>query len=183
MHDGGHRGHGSDPRRRGHELEGHRGTVTDVAIVPDGTLAVTTGSDHTVRLWNIAGGFESHVLRGHTRRVTSVKITPDGSRAITTSRDRTARIWDLIQGKELYILRGHTHRVPSAVISSDGGCAVTISGDDTARTWNVNTGMSLQTVALAARPTSVDVFGNGTGLSMILGDASGAVTMFSSQTT
>ena len=37
-------------------LTGHDGEVFSMAITPDGALAVSGGSDRTVRVWDLAAG-------------------------------------------------------------------------------------------------------------------------------
>ena len=80
-----------------------KGTIYDLAISPDGRLALTASRDKTARLWDIASGREIHVLKGHAGWVRSVAFSPDSRRALTGSgpRDHTMRLWDVASGHEL----------------------------------------------------------------------------------
>ena len=51
-----------------HTLQGHAGIVGSAIFSPDGRTAVTTGSDHTVRLWDVATGKEPSGLVSNTAR-------------------------------------------------------------------------------------------------------------------
>ncbi|RYZ81300.1 MAG: hypothetical protein EOP04_24255, partial [Proteobacteria bacterium] len=39
-----------------HELKGHTGTIKGLAWSPDGTILITSASDHTIRLWDWQAG-------------------------------------------------------------------------------------------------------------------------------
>ncbi|MFG2821682.1 AAA family ATPase, partial [Kitasatospora sp. NPDC048365] len=134
---------------RVHTLMGHTGSVTAVAVIagPDGPLAVTTSSDRTAIVWNLATGRRLHTLTGHTGSVSAVAVVagPDGPLAVTTSSDRTAIVWNLITGRRLHTLEGHTGEVRAVVAEPDGPLAVTTSWNGTAIVWNLITGRRLYT--------------------------------------
>ncbi|HZF55699.1 MAG TPA: protein kinase [Polyangiaceae bacterium] len=73
-------------------LRGHRGLLTDIAVSPDGSRAVTASRDKTIRLWDLGSG-EGRVLGSHEDSVTSVAFSPDGERVVSASDDGTARLW------------------------------------------------------------------------------------------
>ncbi|HHP7244422.1 MAG TPA: WD40 repeat domain-containing protein [Elainellaceae cyanobacterium] len=54
-----------------------------------------SGSQNTVRIWNLHIGKEVRVLRGHTSLVTAVAANPDHRLIISGSEDRTVRIWGI----------------------------------------------------------------------------------------
>ena len=83
------------------QLIGHDDWVWAVAVTADGTRAVTSGDDRTVRVWDLATGREQAQLTGHTGEVLAVAVTADGTRAVTGGDDRTVRVWDLATGKEV----------------------------------------------------------------------------------
>ena len=83
-------------------LTGHIDGVSAVACTTtsDGRIiAVTTGGDLAVRVWDaLAGQPIGTPLTGHTRMISAVAcITTDDGRviAITASHDDTVRIWDV----------------------------------------------------------------------------------------
>ena len=70
---------------------------------PDGSKLVTTGSDKTAKLWDVATGKELATLRGHTRDVTGAAFSPDGTKIVTGSADDTARLY-VVNIKDLIAL-------------------------------------------------------------------------------
>lgn len=65
-------------------LQGHNGSITDVAFSPQGNLLATAGEDDTLRLWDVATGKEIVQLRTDTAKSVFpaqrvVKFSPDGS--------------------------------------------------------------------------------------------------------
>ena len=77
---------------------GHSDSVTDVAVSPDGRLAVSASDDHTLKVWGLGTGQELRTLAGHSGPVTGVAISPDRRRAVSASDDHTLRVWDLETG-------------------------------------------------------------------------------------
>ncbi|HEX9112548.1 MAG TPA: hypothetical protein VF845_13795 [Terriglobales bacterium] len=80
-------------------LEGHKKSVFDVMITPNGHLAVSASGDQTLRVWDLENGQTLRTLEGHKDRVSAAAVTPDGLRAVSGSYDRTLRLWDLENGQ------------------------------------------------------------------------------------
>lgn len=71
-------------------LEGHDGTVLNLAVLLDGRLA--SGShDGTIRVWSWRGN-EHQLLEGHTDSIYELIVLEDG-RLVSGSRDGSIRIW------------------------------------------------------------------------------------------
>jgi WD40 repeat protein len=68
--------------------------VTTVAFSPDGQRLASASVDQTIKLWDLATGFEVLTLRGHKGVVNAVAFSPDGQRLATGGEDRTVRLWD-----------------------------------------------------------------------------------------
>ena len=114
-------------------LRGHKGSVGDIAISPNGEYIVSS-DNKTVRLWNLQNvGITT--LREHKNSVTTVAISPDGETIVSGSDDNTVRLWNR-QGEIIHVLRGHQDSVEAVAISPDGGTIVSGSNDKTVRLWN-----------------------------------------------
>ncbi len=92
-------------------LEGHKGIVNAVAILPGGHRAVSGSWDHTLKLWDLDTGKCLRTFEGHTRDVNALAIVPDGNLALSGGSDDTIRMWDLDTGKCLRTFEGHTEPV------------------------------------------------------------------------
>ncbi|MBN2684295.1 MAG: WD40 repeat domain-containing protein, partial [Pontiellaceae bacterium] len=121
-------------------LEGHGGSVTEVALSPDGRRAISGSGDATLRVWDLESGQCLKILEGHGGWVGSVALSPDGRRALSGSSDKTVRVWDLDSGQCLNILEGHSDSVESVALSPDGRRALSGSSDKTVRVWDLESG-------------------------------------------
>ncbi|AZS76879.1 hypothetical protein DDE74_36620 [Streptomyces lydicus] len=132
-------------------LVGHTDLVLAVACteVNGCPIAVTTGWDQTVRVWDLTTGRPlGEPLTGHTERVHAVACTElDGLPiAVTGSSDHTVRVWDLTTGRPLgKPLTGHTNLVLAVACTEVNGSpiAVTTGWDQTVRVWDLTTGRPL----------------------------------------
>jgi len=127
-------------------LEGHTGSVSAVAVAPDGRRAVSASKDKTLRLWDLGTGQTLRTLEGHTDWVSAVAMTPDGRRAVSASEDQTLRVWDLEGGQTIETLEGHTNWIRAVVVTPDGRRAVSASDDRTLRLWDLGTGQTIRTL-------------------------------------
>jgi WD40 repeat protein len=130
------------------DLKGHAGAVKSVAVAADGTLAVSGGEDHSIRVWDLArwGGCR-RVLNGHEHYVSAVALSADGAVIVSGSWDTTVRVWDARTGRGLRVLRGHDGVVNAVAVSGDGTIAVSAGWDRTVRVWDLTTGCCVRTFA------------------------------------
>lgn len=84
-----------------HSFSGHDGPILGLALHPDGRSLATSGSDGTVRLWDLGTGYNHAVLRGHRGRVSALAFHPDGrSLASGGVQPSDVRVWDLTRPVE-----------------------------------------------------------------------------------
>lgn len=127
---------------------GHVGSVSAVAVSPNGRLALSGGDDHTLKLWEIATGREVRTFVGHTKSVCAVAFSPDGQRVLSGGGlyDGSIKLWDVTTGREIRTFSGHTNAVCTVAFSPDGQRV--LSGaqgtDPTLRIWEVGTGQEIR---------------------------------------
>lgn len=84
-------------------LKGHKGPVYDLAIHPSNRIAISTGEDSTVRLWNLMTGKKASGLKlkgAWTRgeKAEHVRFSPDGEWFVVVFRTRVM-VWKTREGK------------------------------------------------------------------------------------
>jgi WD40 repeat protein len=75
-------------------LSGHTKYVWDVAVTPDGRLAVSASNDCTLRVWDRASGLLRSVITGHETSVCSVAINHSGSLVAGKAVNTEKEDWD-----------------------------------------------------------------------------------------
>ena len=113
------------------------------ALSPDGTRAVTTGTDGTARLWAAATGQPLGAPLRHPGVVRHAAFGPDGQRLATACNDGTVRFWTVPGGKLLEPAVRQSSEVRFVGFSPDGRLIVTVDGHNTARVWDAAAGRPL----------------------------------------
>jgi WD40 repeat protein len=120
------------------------GSVTSMAMSPDGKNILCGSADNQIMLWKVAPTkrtrFCQGFLRGHKGPVTSLAFSPDGKYALSGSKDRTIRLWDIARGSLMKVFEGHDDTVNSVAFSPDGKHVFSGGDDCSARLWSVEDG-------------------------------------------
>jgi hypothetical protein len=124
------------------------GCLYDVAVSPDGRLALGAHHDGTLHLWDIKNWREIRRFEGHTERLQRVVFSSDGSRALSGALDKTMRLWDVETGTQLKCFMPHQDNVVGVALSPDGRLALSGSGcpdrDGELILWDIATEMELR---------------------------------------
>src|SRR5213592_1970833 len=68
--------------------------ANSVAFSPDGSRLLTTGDDHTAKIWDVKTGELLLSFEQHGDIVVNGGFSPDGHRVVTASKDKTAAVFD-----------------------------------------------------------------------------------------
>ncbi|AWW43463.1 NACHT and WD repeat domain-containing protein [Streptomyces cadmiisoli] len=128
-------------------LTGHAGDIISVAYSPDGRILASSGSDRTLRLWDMGDPAHPKPLGApirHTGWVQSVAFSPDGQTLASAGEggeeDTLVRLWDLADPTHPtprgLMNAGRFNRVLSAVFSPDGH-TLAAAADDGVLLWDV----------------------------------------------
>jgi WD40 repeat protein len=128
-------------------VQGHTGTVLEVAFAPGGrrmaSLSIRFGTitrwDDSVRVWDLDPEAPLPVLCSHTGTIYPMAYSPDGRWLASGSWDKTVRVWDAATGEPVAVLP-HPNFVWGLAFGPDGSWLVTgCHEDDQLRIWDVAT--------------------------------------------
>jgi WD40 repeat protein len=115
-------------------LTGHISSVRSITVFPNSPLVASSGTDKTVRLWNLETGNLVHVFSGHRNQVFDALLTTNQQRVVTYGLDNTIRVWDPGRGDLLHLLQDGGTSFDTAAVSEDGRW---VAGGDFAGTVHV----------------------------------------------
>jgi len=131
-------------------LDGHTGSVNDLAISRDGSLLAAASGEAglfgELSLWKTATWEKAATLRGHKDSIYAVDISPDGALVATGSYDQKIVLWDVAAGKPLREAAGHNGAVHDLAFHPTGTILASASSDRTVKLWDVATGNRLDTL-------------------------------------
>jgi WD40 repeat protein/serine/threonine protein kinase len=129
-------------------LQGHNYAVESLEFAGDNKRLVGAGQDGTVRIWDLAAGWDSR--RQHVGQVQAVAISPNGRILASGGRDGLVRLWDLANGQLRRSLPGNQGYTlafsPDGKVLAGGTHGAT---DAKVVVWDVETGKVVHTLATA----------------------------------
>ncbi len=126
----------------GSERPAHTDEVTRLEFSDDGQSLLSTSSDYSVKIWNVADGRLRRTLLGHGGGVSSAAFAgPAAEAVISTGADRTARLWTTASGdltpeyraEPESRLQAHFDEIWSATFDPTGRRILTAGRDHSAR--------------------------------------------------
>ena len=117
----------------------HSRTLTRGCIIREkASVAITTSSDHSAKIWCVEAGRCVRTFTGHTRMVRSGQLSPNFDLVATCSEDGSVKIWRLADGICLSTLLwenvgyhvdrgGWEHGVTSSAVFSRNGYSLLVS--------------------------------------------------------
>ncbi|MEO8497659.1 MAG: WD40 repeat domain-containing protein, partial [Planctomycetota bacterium] len=117
------------------EFQGHRDTMYDAELSPDGKILATCSYDRKVILWDAETGESLRTLEGHNDAIYDVAFSPDGTVLATASGDETAKLWLVSNGERLDTLHQPQAEQYVVAFSPDGKYVLAGGADNRIRVW------------------------------------------------
>ncbi len=137
-----------------HQLTGHSGSVTTVAVSPSGQVLASGSTDHRIILWNLQTGTKLHTIEGrslwnhngHGDRVNALHFTPDGTALVSGSDDGTIKLWNLSNRTLISTLSSAEWLISAIAISPDGSLLVSGGANGAIEFWDLERGEFIERI-------------------------------------
>jgi len=125
--------------RKLRELDTKTHGVRCIQVSPDGTRALTGGSDKTVRIWNLDTGIDIRQFAGHAAMIRAAVWLPDGLTVVSVDQNGVMKVWSTETGQLGSTLQVGGDVKGLAVIGEGNQIAVGVRQKETARIeiWNL----------------------------------------------
>lgn len=125
-----------------------KGSISHVALTPDGGRAVTIGIDGGVIVWDLEASSELSRLpahsgqhRGKVDRGADLVTMPSADRVVTTTNNGLLRVWN--PGIREVRTWGHSAKVTCASVAAAGRLAATGAQNGTVKIWDCTDGSEI----------------------------------------
>ncbi len=125
----------ADDKKLIRSFTGHRDTIYDAVLSPDGQLLATCSYDASIILWNVDSREIARTIRGHHGAVFDLAFSPDGMVLASASADETIKLWSVKTGERLDTLSQPEAEQFAVTFSPDGRLIVAGGADNRIRVW------------------------------------------------
>lgn len=115
---------------------GHQGSISCLALSPDGTRVATGDGFPSLQVWQVGSGKKQVEIQGIQEPVKSIVFSPDGETLLVGDLGGWIHEADAHTGKELRRWKAHESRVASMTLSPKGDLLVTGGFDGKVKAWN-----------------------------------------------
>ena len=122
-------------------LEGAKGGITGVVLLPDGRTAATADVAQDVKLWELKTQKELVTFGGERLWYTALALSPDGRRLAAGG--SPVRLWDPATQQQVALLKEAPYAPRAIAFSADGNMLVVV-GDQTLHTWRAPSWAEIQ---------------------------------------
>ena len=134
-------------------LEGHAGTIWQVALSPEGKTLASAGNVEEVWLWDVAAAKKIATLSTKASAF-AVCFSPDGKTLAAGVLGGDVQLWDPSEGKLTATLKGHKVGVGAVAFSRDGKWLASVAADKQARLWDVAAGKAVAALEGHTQPVT-----------------------------
>ena len=126
------------------QAQGHRDAVVWLSLSPDGGSFLSTSTDRTIKLWDMAGERLIRTVASHSDMARVATFLPDGERIVTAGDDGEIVLRDLADGSPQHVFSTKDHgRVNKIAVSADGGRMVSGHQAGTVLFWDLRKRVAL----------------------------------------
>ena len=119
-------------------IQAHLDAIRDIAFSPNDSKFVTACDDHTLNVFDFAGGVKESSLTGHNWDVKAVDWHPTKGLLVSGSKDHQVKLWDPRTGRCLTTLHGHKNTIARTKFEpTRGQLLATCARDQTARIFDL----------------------------------------------
>ena len=119
-------------------IQAHLDSIRDIAFSPNDSKFVTACDDHTLNIFDFAGGVKESSLTGHSWDVKAVDWHPTKGLLVSGSKDHQVKLWDPRTGRCLTTLHGHKNTIARTKFEPmRGQLLATCARDQTARVFDL----------------------------------------------
>lgn len=111
--------------------------ISSLGFSPDGRWLAGSGTDHTIRLWDVATGAQLRTFEAHTGSVNAIAFTRDGQWLTSSSDDGSIRFWNASTGDPVALLCGMSGSNDWVVVTPDGLFDGSTDGAQNLVAWRV----------------------------------------------
>ena len=122
------------------ELQASHGSVTRLAISPDGQTLASGDNFRTVQIWDIQSGRQISSFSASDDWVLGVAFSPDGSMLAIATYDGVVWLWDVASGRRVKELSSGGGYATSVAFSPDGRTLASGTSTGSVLLWDVATG-------------------------------------------
>jgi len=119
------------------EFGGHRDTLFDAELSPDGSILATAGYDRTIRLWQVADGKLLRTIAVHNGAIFDLAFDPTGAVLASASADQTVKLWRVSDGLRLDTLNQPQGELNAVGFTPDGRHIVAAGADKRIHLWRL----------------------------------------------